>query len=90
VRVRRYDGRGIGLSDRDVDGISFAAFERDLAAVVEATNLERFALFGLSQGGATAASYAARHPERVSRLILCGAYAQGRNRRGSTADAATS
>lgn len=90
TRLVRYDGRGIGLSDRDVDDISFAAFERDLAAVVEAANLERFALFGLSQGGATAASYAARHPERVSRLILCGAYAQGRNRRDSTVDAATS
>lgn len=90
VRLVRYDGRGIGLSDRDLADISFAAFERDLAAVVEAANLERFALLGLSQGGATAASYAAHHPERVSRLILCGAYAQGRNRRGSTVDAATS
>jgi len=89
-RLVRYDGRGIGLSDRDVHDISFAGFERDLAAVVEAAGLGRFALLGLSQGGAAAASFAARHPGRVSHLILCGSYAQGRNRRGSTMDAAAS
>jgi len=89
-RLVRYDGRGIGLSDRDVHDISFAGFERDLAAVVKAAGLGRFALLGLSQGGAAAASFAARHPGRVSHLILCGSYAQGRNRRGSTMDAAAS
>lgn len=88
-QVVRYDGRGSGMSDRDVADISQAGFERDLDAVVEAAGLERFALFALSQGVAAAVSFAARHPERVSRLILCGAYAQGRNRRGSQTDAAT-
>ena len=39
--------------------------------------LERFALLGISQGGAVAAAYAARHPERVSHLVLCGAYTRG-------------
>jgi len=86
-RLVRYDGRGNGLSDREVADISFAAFERDLDTVIDATGLDRFALLGISQGGAVAISYAVRHPERVSKLILYGAYAQGRNKRGSAVDA---
>lgn len=82
----RYDGRGNGLSDRDVEDISFAGFERDLDAVVAALKLKRFVLLGLSQGAATAIAYAARHPERVSGLIVYGGYAQGRNRRESDDD----
>lgn len=85
----RYDGRGNGLSDHDVTDISQAGFERDLEAVVEAAGLERFTLLALSQGVAAAVAFAARHPDRVARMILCGAYAQGRNRRGSQVDAAT-
>jgi pimeloyl-ACP methyl ester carboxylesterase/DNA-binding CsgD family transcriptional regulator len=77
----RYDGRGCGLSDRDPERLSLGAFVADLAAVVDAARLERFALLGLSQGGATAISYAVQHPDRVSHLILCGAYARGRSRR---------
>lgn len=84
----RYDGRGNGLSDRDVADISQAGFERDLEAVVESAKPERFTLLALSQGVAAAVAFAARHPERVTRLILYGAYAQGRNRRSSPADAA--
>ncbi|NWG22900.1 MAG: alpha/beta fold hydrolase [Pseudorhodoplanes sp.] len=84
----RYDGRGNGLSDRDVADISFAGFERDLDAVVDTLGLARFVLFGLSQGAATAIAYAARHPERVSGLIVYGGYAQGRNRRDSPQDIA--
>jgi DNA-binding winged helix-turn-helix (wHTH) protein/pimeloyl-ACP methyl ester carboxylesterase len=88
-RLIRYDGRGIGLSDRDVGEVSQAGFERDLEAVIEASKLDRFSLLGLSQGVAAAVGFAARHPERVSRLILYGGYAQGRNRRGSQPDEAT-
>jgi DNA-binding winged helix-turn-helix (wHTH) protein/pimeloyl-ACP methyl ester carboxylesterase len=79
----RYDGRGNGLSDRNVSDISFAGFERDLDSAVASLGLKRFVLLGLSQGAAAAISYAARHPERVSGLIVYGGYAQGRNRRGS-------
>jgi pimeloyl-ACP methyl ester carboxylesterase len=82
----RYDGRGNGLSDHDVADISFAGFERDLDAVVASLGLERFVLLGLSQGAAAAISYAVRHPQRVSGLILYGGYPQGRNRRGSAED----
>jgi DNA-binding winged helix-turn-helix (wHTH) protein/alpha-beta hydrolase superfamily lysophospholipase len=85
-RLIRYDGRGNGLADWDVPDISFDGFVRDLDAVIGALRLERFALLGLSQGAATAISYAVRHPERVSHLILYGAYAQGRNKRGDPTD----
>ena len=77
----RYDLRGCGLSDREVDDLSFAACVGDLETVVDALHLQRFALLGPSQGAAVAIAYAVRHPERVSRLILYGGYARGRYRR---------
>lgn len=86
-RLIRYDGRGTGLSDRDVADISFPQFAADFEAVVNASNLDRFAVLGISQGASVAIDYAARHPERVSKLVLLGAYAQGRNRRGSDSEA---
>lgn len=73
----RYDERGNGLSDWDVADISFEAFVRDLETVVDALGLERFPLLGISQGCAVSVEYAARHPERVSGLILIGGYAAG-------------
>ncbi len=86
-RLIRYDGRGNGLADRDVADISFDAFVRDLDTVVEAVQLKQAAFLGISQGAAVAIAYAVRHPERVSKLILYGGYATGRNKRGSPADA---
>jgi DNA-binding winged helix-turn-helix (wHTH) protein/pimeloyl-ACP methyl ester carboxylesterase len=86
-RLIRYDGRGNGLADRDVTEISFPAFVRDLKTVVDAANVECPALLGISQGAAVAIAYAVQHPERVSKLILFGGYAQGRNKRGSAAEA---
>jgi pimeloyl-ACP methyl ester carboxylesterase/DNA-binding winged helix-turn-helix (wHTH) protein len=85
-RLVRYDVRGTGLSDWDTDDISFEAFVRDLETVVDALGLERFALFGLSQGGAVAIAYAARHPERVSRVVVHGAFALGQKKRQTTPD----
>jgi len=82
----RYDGRGNGLSDREVADISFEGFERDLEAVVQAWGLERYALLGMSQGAPIAISHAVRHPERVSKLVICGGFAAGRNKRGSVED----
>lgn len=89
-RLIRYDGRGNGLSDREVADISFSGFESDLDAVTASIDLPRFSLLGISQGAATAIAYAVRHPGRVERLILYGGYAQGRNRRGSPEEAAAS
>ena len=80
--VVRYDERGNGLSDWDVEDISFEAFVRDLEAVVDAAGLERFSLLGISQGCAVSIAYATHHPERVTRLVLYGGYAVGWARRG--------
>ena len=82
-RLIRYDERGNGLSDWDVDDISFEAFVRDLESVVVAAAPEKFALLGISQGCSVSVAYAVRHPERVSRLVLYGGYARGRKKRGS-------
>lgn len=73
----RYDERGNGLSDWDVEDLSFEAFVADLEAVVDAAGLERFALLGISQGCPVSIAYAVRHPERVSGLVLHGGYAVG-------------
>ena len=68
----RYDGRGFGLSDRDVEDFSLDARVRDLEAVVDALRLDRFAIYAVSAGGPTGIAYAARHPERVSALVFVG------------------
>jgi pimeloyl-ACP methyl ester carboxylesterase len=75
----RYDGRGMGLSARGDFEFSLEERVRDLEAVVDAAGLERFALMGLSEGGCTAVAYAARHPERVSHLVLYGTFLGARN-----------
>jgi class 3 adenylate cyclase/pimeloyl-ACP methyl ester carboxylesterase len=82
----RYDARGNGLSDRDVEEVSFETYVSDLEAVVDAAALERFALFGISQGCAVSIGYAVRHPERVTHLILLGGYAVGWAKRARSAE----
>jgi pimeloyl-ACP methyl ester carboxylesterase len=77
----RYDARGNGMSDWDVDKLSFEAWVSDLAAVVDAAGVERFPLLGISQGAAVSVAYAVRHPERVSHLVLYGGFALGGNKR---------
>ena len=73
----RYDARGNGLSDWAPPELSFARFVSDLATVFDAAAVERAPLVGLSQGASVAVAYAARHPERVSALILVGGCARG-------------
>lgn len=82
-KLVRYDERGNGLSDWEVDDISFDAFVSDLEAVVDAAGLDRFALLGISQGCPVSIAYAVRHPQRVSQLVLYGGYARGWAKRGS-------
>jgi DNA-binding SARP family transcriptional activator/pimeloyl-ACP methyl ester carboxylesterase len=83
-QVIRYDERGCGLSDRDVPDHTFEAWISDLETVVDAAGLDRFPLLGISQGGPVAIAYAARHPERVSHLVIYGSYAQGRLARATS------
>jgi pimeloyl-ACP methyl ester carboxylesterase/DNA-binding CsgD family transcriptional regulator len=82
-RFVRYDERGCGMTDWNVGDLSFERWVEDLESVVEAANTrEPFALLGISQGAAPCIAYAASHPERVSHLVLYGAYARGVSRRG--------
>ena len=80
----RYDQRSCGLSDRDVPDLSLETYVADLAAVVDAARLDRFALFGISQGAATSIDYATRHPERVTHLVIYGGWARGLMKRNPT------
>ena len=80
-RLLRYDPRGTGLSDWDVADISLDAWVNDVDTVVNAAGVERFPLFGMSQGCAVSIAYTVRYPERVSHLILYGGYALGANKR---------
>jgi pimeloyl-ACP methyl ester carboxylesterase/DNA-binding winged helix-turn-helix (wHTH) protein len=83
-RLIRYDERGCGLSDWEVCDFSFDAWVDDLELVIDAAGIDRFPLLGVSQGGAVAIAYAVRHPERVSHLVLSGAYCRGRLVRAET------
>ena len=82
-RLIRYDERGNGMSQRDVSEVSFDTWVSDLETVVDAAGLDRFPLLGMSRGGSIALAYAAKHPERVTHLVLYGAFAAGMNHTGS-------
>ncbi len=84
-RFYRYDVRGSGLSDRVDRGLSFDRQVSDLERVVDAAGLERFALLGISQGASVAIEYAARHPERISQIVIHGGFVQGWARRDALA-----
>ncbi|HEY5638909.1 MAG TPA: adenylate/guanylate cyclase domain-containing protein [Dehalococcoidia bacterium] len=72
----RYDSRGSGLSERNVDEITLDSYLLDLEAVVDRLGLEKFALAGALYAGPVTITYAARNPERVSHLILWCAWAR--------------
>lgn len=73
----RYDGRGFGLSTRDVDSMSLDGELRDLGAVVGAIGADRINLYGGLHSGPPAIAYAAANPDRVEHLVLFGTYADG-------------
>src|SRR5690606_8303011 len=79
-RLIRYDARGFGLSQRRLPKLEFDDLVTDLETVVEALGLERFAMLGPSGGAPVGAAYAARHPERVSHLMLLGGFIRGPRR----------
>ncbi|HWI43726.1 MAG TPA: alpha/beta fold hydrolase [Nocardioides sp.] len=70
--VYRYDERGFGLSDWEVEDFSFRRRLADLETLVEATGLDRFALLGMSAGAPTAIAFAAANPDRVTRIAIHG------------------
>jgi pimeloyl-ACP methyl ester carboxylesterase/DNA-binding CsgD family transcriptional regulator len=80
----RYDGRGSGLSDRNASDFSLDRCIEDLEAVIDACKLRSFVLFGATIGGITALAYAARNPDRVSRLVIVGGFSVGRMARNPT------
>ena len=82
-RLVRFDQRGNGLSDWNVKEISFERFVDDLERIFDAAQVERAPILALSQGGAIAAAFAARRPERVSAIVMIGAFPVGRNKRRS-------
>jgi pimeloyl-ACP methyl ester carboxylesterase/DNA-binding CsgD family transcriptional regulator len=84
----RYDGRGSGLSDREVGDLGLTGWVRDLEAVVQAAQLRRVTLAGISRGSAIAIAYAVKHPERVQRLVLYGAFTRGSLARARTREEA--
>lgn len=82
-RFVRYDERGCGMTDAKTGDLSLERWVEDLEDVIEAADPQApFALLGISQGGPICVAYAVKHPERVSHLVLYGAYARGVFRRG--------
>jgi len=77
-RFVRFDQRGNGLSDREVEEISLDAMQQEIEAVVAAAGLDRFGLLGISQGCAYSIRYAVENPERVKCLVIAGGYVRGR------------
>lgn len=76
--VIRHDWRGCGLSDRDNVEFAFDRYVEDLEAVVAGTAIDRFPLVGISSGAIFGAAYAARHPDRLTHLVLIEGQARGR------------
>ena len=85
----RFDQRGCGMSSWTTEDIGLEASVRDLETVVDALDLDRFPLLGISRGGPIAIAYADRHPERVSRMILYGSYAVGQDKKAETPEQRT-
>ena len=86
-RLIRYDERGCGMTDWAIGDLSFDRWVADLEAVADACKAPTFALLGISQGAATCVAYAAKHPERVSQLVLYGGYVRGAAVRGTAREA---
>jgi class 3 adenylate cyclase len=76
ARVIAFDKRGMGLSDRDAGAYTLENIVDDALAVLDACDVERVALFGVSEGGSAATMLAATHPDRVSEMIQYGTFAR--------------
>ena len=81
-RLIRYDPRGTGLSDRSLNGAGVRQLVDDLEAVADAAGLDRFPIYATSQSVPVALAFAARHPDRVSRMVLLNGLVRGSTARG--------
>ena len=88
-RLLRFDQRGAGLSRHRLDRVDIDQTVEDMRAVLDAAGLNRTAVFARSGGALTALTFAARHPERVTRLVVIGGYVDGRVRRAGGDDPAS-
>lgn len=82
--VIRYDWRGCGLSDRKGLAYSHERYVEDCEAIVEAAALQSFSIIAMAHGACTAIGFAARHPDKVSQLVLWGSQLSGWDRRDRT------
>lgn len=71
-KITAFDQRGFGMSSKEVEDFSLETQTADIETIVSELNLESVCLFGFSNGAASAINFAARHPEKVCRLILHG------------------
>jgi len=76
-RLILFDRRGVGLSDRVGAPPTVEATAQDLTTVIDAAGCRRVLLIGASEGGPGCIHFAARHPERLAGLVLCGSLAKG-------------
>jgi pimeloyl-ACP methyl ester carboxylesterase/DNA-binding CsgD family transcriptional regulator len=77
-RLILFDKRGTGLSDRVAELPTIEQRMDDVRAVMDAVGSERAALFGISEGAAMGAVFAATYPERTAALVIYGGYAKRR------------
>lgn len=78
----RFDHRGSGMSERNVQDFGIKESAEDICTVMDAAGFDKFAIYSESGGSLVALTFAATHPDRVTRLAMSGAYAEGRLLRG--------
>jgi pimeloyl-ACP methyl ester carboxylesterase len=74
ARVIFFDKRGFGLSDRGAGSYTIEAVAEDMVTLLDEVGMERAAVFGVSEGGPTAALFAATHADRTTALVQYGTY----------------
>jgi pimeloyl-ACP methyl ester carboxylesterase len=75
-RLIRFDWRGVGMSDRQVEPIDVVQWVGDALTVLDAAGSRRAAVVGTGLGAATAVGLAASFPDRVDALVLANPFAR--------------
>tara|TARA_Y100000031_G_C8248815_1_gene399484 strand:+ start:3172 stop:4158 length:987 start_codon:yes stop_codon:yes gene_type:complete len=80
-RVIAPDQRGHGQTTQAPDGYDWASLSLDVIGLMDSLDIERFAVLGHSWGGNVAINLAAKHPDRISALVMIdGGFFGGRSR----------